>query len=149
MDEIGEDHFQNGVLNYTAQDGLARGWNMAGRSGKHIGKRTTHPIQDLMAENRKKWDNQLASQSRSLEDAVREYHTRYGRLPPKGFDDWYNFCVENNVKIIDDVSRSVGVYEKGGIRWLELMGSDVATPSHSTTKSTTISNRSWHSRLRC
>jgi len=105
MDEIGEDHFQTGTLNYTAEDGLARGWNMAGRSAKHIGKRTTHPIQDLMVENMKKWDNQLASQSRTLEDAVKEYYTRYGRLPPKGFDGWYNFCVENNVKIIDDVSR--------------------------------------------
>lgn len=124
MDEIGEDHFQTGTLNYTAEDGLARGWNMAGRSAKHIGKRTTHPIQDLMVENMKKWDNQLASQSRTLEDAVREYYTRYGRLPPKGFDGWYNFCVENNVKIIDDVSCPRMCFLQMGPRWLGLMQSD-------------------------
>jgi ribosomal protein S17E len=78
---------------------------MQGRTAKAVGKRTTHPIEDLMRENKQKWEDLLSRQSKSLEDAVKEYVSRYERLPPKGFDDWYNYCVENDVKIIDDVRR--------------------------------------------
>jgi hypothetical protein len=31
----------------------------------------------------------LDRQSKTLEQAVKEYTRRYGRPPPKGFDDWY------------------------------------------------------------
>lgn len=104
MDEIGQHHAQDGSLNYTNRDGLVRGWTLQGRSKKKVGKRLTHPIEELMRDNKQRWEGLLTRQSRSLEQAVREYKTRYGRLPPKGFDGWYKYCVDNNVKIIDDVS---------------------------------------------
>ena len=104
MDEIGQHHAQDGLLNYTSVDGLVRGWTLKGRSQKNVGKRLTHPIEELMKDNKQRWEDLLKRQSRSLEQAVKEYKRRYGRLPPKGFDGWYKYCVDNNVKIIDDVS---------------------------------------------
>jgi hypothetical protein len=37
-------------------------------------------------------ETKLARQSRTLEEAVREYKRRHGRNPPKGFDKWYAHC---------------------------------------------------------
>lgn len=105
MDEIGEHFNQNGELNYTSIDGLARGWKLEGRTQKNIGKRLTHPIQTLMAENKQKWEDLLKRQSSTLKQAVQEYLRRYGRLPPKGFDQWWQYCQDNDVKIVDDYDQ--------------------------------------------
>jgi hypothetical protein len=32
-----------------------------------------------------------------------EYKNRYGMLPPKGFDAWWKFVIEKDIKIVDDV----------------------------------------------
>lgn len=104
MDEIGQDHHQGGHLNYTESDGLVRGWNLVGRSKKKIGKRTTHPIEELIQQGQDRWQGLLSRQSKTLEEAVVEYHARYARLPPKGFDLWWKYCQENKVVIVDDVS---------------------------------------------
>jgi len=61
-----------------------------------------HPIPKLMAEAEAKYQALLDKQSKSLEDAIVEYRRRYKREPPKGFDDWYEFAVGNDVKIIDE-----------------------------------------------
>ena len=42
-----------------------------------------HPIHGLMAEARKNWAEKVGRQSRTYEDAVREYRTRNQRDPPK------------------------------------------------------------------
>jgi hypothetical protein len=47
-----------------------------------------HPIHVLMERAQKEWDAKVARQSKTLEEAVAEYKTRYHRNPPKGFDDW-------------------------------------------------------------
>jgi hypothetical protein len=44
----------------------------------------------------------LSRQSRSLRAAVKEYKRRYGRNPPKGFDEWWHFAQANKVKMIDE-----------------------------------------------
>lgn len=46
----------------------------------------------------------MRSQSKTLEEAVKNYRARYGRNPPKGFDAWYRWAKQNDVKILDDVS---------------------------------------------
>lgn len=46
----------------------------------------------------------LGRQSKSLEEAVRNYKAKYGRNPPKGFDTWYKWAVANDVQVLDDVS---------------------------------------------
>lgn len=61
-----------------------------------------HPIPKLMADAEDKFRGLLARQSKTFEDAVAEYQRRYKRDPPKGFDDWYKFAVEKNVKLIDE-----------------------------------------------
>lgn len=62
----------------------------------------SHPINLLMAEATEKYNHLLSSQSTTLEAATDEYRRRYNHNPPKGFDDWFNFAIENNVTIIDE-----------------------------------------------
>lgn len=61
-----------------------------------------HPIPGLMADARLAFDQKIARQSKSLSAAVTEYNRRYGRNPPKGFDEWYEFAVANGATIIDE-----------------------------------------------
>lgn len=44
-------------------------------------------------------------QSKTLPQAVIEYRKRYGRNPPKGFESWWKFARQNNIKIVDDVRQ--------------------------------------------
>lgn len=57
-----------------------------------------------MEQARQKFDNMLSNQSRTLKEAVAEYKRRYGIPPPKGFEAWWKFCVDKDIKIVDDVS---------------------------------------------
>jgi hypothetical protein len=52
-----------------------------------------HPIYQLIRDARETWDDKLRKQSRTLQDAVKEYRRRCGRQPPKGFDRWWKFVV--------------------------------------------------------
>ncbi|KAL5497772.1 hypothetical protein ACEPAH_2703 [Sanghuangporus vaninii] len=61
-----------------------------------------HPIPKLMADAEDRFRDMLKRQSKSLGEAVREYKRRYGRDPPKGFDDWFKLAKKSNVLIIDD-----------------------------------------------
>ena len=61
-----------------------------------------HPIPHLMAEAEEKFKHLLSRQSKTLKRAVAEYKRRYGRNPPKGFDQWWDFARKHNVKIVDD-----------------------------------------------
>ena len=61
-----------------------------------------HPIPKLMAEAENKYRNLLSRQSQTLDAAVKEYQRRYGRKPPRGFDDWWRFAKNASVLIIDD-----------------------------------------------
>ena len=61
-----------------------------------------HPIPRLMAHAEDSFRALLSKQSRSLRAAVREYRRRYGRDPPKGFDDWWKFAKRNGVKLVDE-----------------------------------------------
>jgi hypothetical protein len=37
-----------------------------------------------------------------LKAAVQQYKKRYGRPPPKGFDEWWAFARKNNVRMVDE-----------------------------------------------
>lgn len=67
--------------------------------GQKIGE---HPIPHLMAEAEDKFRSLVARQSKTLEEAVNEYRRRYNKEPPKGFDGWWDFLQEHNVKIVDE-----------------------------------------------
>ncbi|EIN06948.1 hypothetical protein PUNSTDRAFT_104368 [Punctularia strigosozonata HHB-11173 SS5] len=47
----------------------------------------------------------LKRQSRSLQEAVLEYKRRYGRLPPKGFDHWWDYVQANKVMLPDEYDQ--------------------------------------------
>ncbi|KAG8919514.1 hypothetical protein FRC00_011243, partial [Tulasnella sp. 408] len=68
---------------------------------------TKHPLLDLIEEADKKWEATVKRQSKTLEEAVREYERRYNRPPPKGFDDWYRFATKTNVILIDEASAKI------------------------------------------
>lgn len=67
-----------------------------------------HPIYDLMEQARNSFDGMLARQSKTLKQAVEEYKSRYGMPPPKGFDAWWKFVIDEDIKIVDDYDR---IYE--------------------------------------
>lgn len=64
-----------------------------------------HPILDLLEGAEKRWNDMVRRQSRTLPDAVKEYQKRYGRLPPKGFDKWFEFAKRHNVVLIDEFDQ--------------------------------------------
>ncbi|KAF8523702.1 hypothetical protein BU17DRAFT_74903 [Hysterangium stoloniferum] len=61
-----------------------------------------HPIPQLINSAEANFTTMMSNQSTTLEEAVAEYRRRYNRNPPKGFDDWFAFAVENDAKIIDE-----------------------------------------------
>ena len=66
-----------------------------------------HPIAKLMEDAEADFRAKINRQSRSLDKAVAEYERRYGRPPPKGFDDWFKFAVDNKVRIIDEYDSMI------------------------------------------
>lgn len=48
-----------------------------------------HPIHALIRNASLQWDQLVSRQSKTLEDAVKQYRLRYGKHPPKGFDRWW------------------------------------------------------------
>ena len=61
-----------------------------------------HPIEDLIYKSRTQFSETLAKQSRTLEEAVREYTARTDMPPPPKFDVWFAFAQANNVLMIDE-----------------------------------------------
>lgn len=47
-----------------------------------------HPIPRLMERAKRRWKKLNDKQSKTFAQAVKEYKKRYGRRPPKGFDQW-------------------------------------------------------------
>ena len=72
--------------------------------GKAAGRPTVkeHPIPQFMTQAENKFRTLLSHQSPTLEAAVKEYQRRYGRKPPRGFDDWWRFAKNNSVLMIDE-----------------------------------------------
>ncbi|KAM0791241.1 hypothetical protein ACM66B_005720 [Microbotryomycetes sp. NB124-2] len=61
-----------------------------------------HPIHLLMDKAKRDWDKKLQRQSTNLADAVDEYERRYGRRPPKGFAEWWDYAKEVNFRMPDE-----------------------------------------------
>ena len=51
-----------------------------------------HPIYQLIEDAKVAWEEKNARQSKTLEQAVKEYKRRNnGMNPPKGFDHWWKY----------------------------------------------------------
>ncbi|KAK7531704.1 uncharacterized protein J3D65DRAFT_638496 [Phyllosticta citribraziliensis] len=61
-----------------------------------------HPVEQLIADAEKNWDNLLSRQSQTLEDAVARYRQKFGTHPPPQFDRWFEFAKRKGVQLIDD-----------------------------------------------
>lgn len=68
---------------------------------------TKHPITTLMENAKDTFTKRLASQSKTLPEAVAEYKRRYGRDPPRGFDHWWDFAKEHDFKLVDEFDAIV------------------------------------------
>lgn len=90
------DNFPDNTLVSTTTRYLSLGWSNSRPTIKE------HPIPKLMADAEAAFRDKLSRQSRTLEDAVTEYQRRYGRNPPRGFDDWWKFAQENNILMTDE-----------------------------------------------
>jgi len=75
--------------------------------GSTQSKTVVHPIPKLMADAQTKFKKMITGQSKTLAEAIKEYKRRYGRDPPKGFDEWFEFAKENGVKIMDEYDQLV------------------------------------------
>ncbi|KAA1076143.1 hypothetical protein PGTUg99_036347 [Puccinia graminis f. sp. tritici] len=65
-----------------------------------------HPIESLIANAKTEWDQMLHRQSKTLAMAVQEYQRRNNqRLPPKGFERWWQFAVDNQVGLVDEYDQ--------------------------------------------
>ncbi|KAL1749086.1 glycosyltransferase family 90 protein [Schizophyllum fasciatum] len=71
----------------------------------HVNPDGPHPIYELISRADAAWESKLARASTTLEQAVREYRRRYHRLPPKGFDAWWQYAQENNVRLPDEYDQ--------------------------------------------
>ncbi|KAF9237132.1 glycosyltransferase family 90 protein [Melanogaster broomeanus] len=60
-----------------------------------------------MADAERKFRTLLEKQSRTLPDAVAEYKRRYGRDPPRGFDEWWQFAKDHDLKLVDEFDAIV------------------------------------------
>ncbi|MCJ1485984.1 capsule-associated protein CAP1 [Schaereria dolodes] len=62
----------------------------------------SHPVYKLITKAEKEFEGIKARQSKTLEDAIKEYKLRYKILPPPNFDKWYELAKEKNVQLIDE-----------------------------------------------
>ncbi|KAG2074475.1 hypothetical protein BDR04DRAFT_1093212 [Suillus decipiens] len=64
-----------------------------------------HPILDLIEHAEREWNAKLTRASKTLPEAVREYHRRYSRAPPPGFDKWWAYVKKHNVQLPDEYDQ--------------------------------------------
>ena len=64
-----------------------------------------HPISLLMKEADKKWRFYEDNRSVTFRQTVSKYRRKYGRHPPPGFKEWYQYARERNVHNIDDFEQ--------------------------------------------
>jgi len=61
-----------------------------------------HPIEQLHEQHLEHFVRKLQDQSKTLQAANREYERRYGRVPPEGFDAWFNLAKSHSFIFIDE-----------------------------------------------
>ncbi|EHY53266.1 hypothetical protein ABEF92_000859 [Exophiala dermatitidis] len=64
-----------------------------------------HPIERLMQEADKRWRTYESERSTTFGQVVEKYRSKYGRHPPPGFKDWYNFARDKDVFNLDDFEQ--------------------------------------------
>lgn len=73
-----------------------------GPKPKAVGGTGSHPIWYLINDAEREFSTIKDRQSKTLEEAVKEYRRRYGMPPPPHFDKWFEFAKNNNVQMVDE-----------------------------------------------
>ncbi|THW08919.1 hypothetical protein D6D25_07831, partial [Aureobasidium pullulans] len=73
--------------------------------------RKSHPIELLHLEGRRQYNNMVSRQSKTVEEAITEYHRRYFRAPPTGFDSWAQLALDNDMLLIDEFDGMTKAFE--------------------------------------
>ena len=82
-------------------------YSEASNSTRKLPQGLTHPIIGLLRDGERKWRDRMARQSTTLEQAVAVYEERWGRPPPKGFDQWWKFQQNKGVLLPDEYDACV------------------------------------------
>ncbi|KAK7923783.1 hypothetical protein PG985_007854 [Apiospora marii] len=61
-----------------------------------------HPIDSLIKVAETQFNEAMAKESHTLEEAAKAYRTRRGRHPPPGFKAWYEFAKKKDAVIVED-----------------------------------------------
>ena len=64
-----------------------------------------HPITRLMRKADEAWRAYEEGRSTSFRETVGKYRSKYGRHPPPGFKEWYQYARKRNVHNIDDFEQ--------------------------------------------
>ncbi|KAI5465648.1 hypothetical protein BGZ63DRAFT_411169 [Mariannaea sp. PMI_226] len=64
--------------------------------------RSSHPIQYLVNDAEREFQDTRNRQSKTLKEAVAEYRRRYQMPPPPHFDKWFAFAKSNGVELVDE-----------------------------------------------
>lgn len=67
-----------------------------------------HPIEDLMQEANRQWQKYEDGRSLSFRDTVAKYRQTYGRHPPPGFKEWYQFARKRKIYNVNDFYQITG-----------------------------------------
>lgn len=67
-----------------------------------------HPIEELMREANRKWQEYEDSRSTSFRATVAKYRETYGRHPPPGFKEWYQYARKHGIHNVDDFQQITG-----------------------------------------
>ncbi|KZF26727.1 glycosyltransferase family 90 protein [Xylona heveae TC161] len=66
-----------------------------------------HPISELMKRADEQFRQYDDGRSKNFREAVRHYRNKYGRHPPPGFREWYQYARDRNVYNIDDFDQAM------------------------------------------
>lgn len=80
-------------------------WHYGEDLGKLLEPSDAHPITLLMRKADEAWRAYEEGRSTTFRAAVKKYRNKYGRHPPPGFKDWYQYARERNAHNIDDFDQ--------------------------------------------
>lgn len=80
-------------------------WRPDGTLDEAPEPKDVHPISLLMVEADKAWRAYNDGLSTTFRDTVSKYRRKYGRHPPPGFKEWYQFAKKKNVHNVDDFEQ--------------------------------------------
>ncbi|PPQ65416.1 hypothetical protein CVT24_011497 [Panaeolus cyanescens] len=105
-----------------------------------------HPIYELVKRSEEEWNIKHRKASKTLREAVLEYKRRYKRLPPTGFDIWWDYVQKHQVPLPDEYDQ---IHEDLGRYWavnpVDLQATQTAQEAHKDTF--TIGKTTWSSPL--